>query len=409
MKNGLTLALASAALAVTQFALADSTPAPRNILHYNRPAAYWEEALPLGNGRLGAMVSGSVAVDTLQLNEDTFWGQSPNSNHNPDALAVLPEVRRLIFEGKYTEAQELAIPAIQSRGSHGAQYQAAGCVLIGFPEHRYDSAERGASASAKDATSYRRDLDMNTAVATTSYDIDGVTYRRRVITSFTDNVTLVRLEASEPGRLDFNVRFAAPAKTGMSILGTDTLVAPDLIKATLVPATPATETVDNLLRCVTYIKVLPDGGTLTSSPRGNVEAHGIVADDDETPVISLAGANSATIVISSATNFVNYRDISADAEAKALAMLDAYIDSAKDFDTALADHSARYGEQFSRVSLDLGSNPDRESLDTESRIDAFHSSPDDPGLISDYFQFGRYLLICSSQPGTQPANLQGLW
>ena len=413
MKKTLQVALTALAMSAAPSIMATITNTPSvrqsvNRLWYNRPAGYWEEALPLGNGRLGAMVSGSVAVDTLQLNEDTFWGQSPNSNHNPDARGVISQVQQLIFDGKYTEAQELAIPAIQSKGSHGAQYQAAGCVLVGFPGHRFNSSEHGAADSDRDASDYTRDLDMNTAVATTTYSLDGVTYTRRVITSFTDNVTLMHLEASQPGRLDFNVCFAAPAKTTMSVLGSNLLAAPDLIKATLVPAKPETETVDNLLNCVTFIKVINDGGTLSSST-GSVQPHGIVAADSLTPFINISGANSATIVISSATNFVNYHDISGDAEAKALALLNSYVDSGKDFATSLADHSAKYRDQFDRVSLDLGYNPDQEKKDTETRIAEFNSKADDPGLISDYFQFGRYLLISSSQPGSQPANLQGIW
>ncbi|MDE6391213.1 MAG: glycoside hydrolase N-terminal domain-containing protein, partial [Duncaniella sp.] len=160
----------------TTFTTADRRPVPPPVLDskdrlwYNRPAAYWEEALPLGNGRLGAMVSGSVACDTLQLNEDTFWGQSPNCNHNPKARGVLDRVRELIFSKDYGTAQKLAIPNWMSEGSHGAQYQSAGCVLIGFPGHRYNDEENGAEEIATDAEVYVRDLDMKRAVATTTYE-----------------------------------------------------------------------------------------------------------------------------------------------------------------------------------------------------------------------------------------------
>ncbi len=396
------------------FTTSEKRPVPppvldsHNRLWYNRPAAYWEEALPLGNGRLGAMVSGSVACDTLQLNEDTFWGQSPNSNHNPDAKGVLKQVQQLIFDQKYTEAQQIAIPAWQSKNSHGAQYQAAGCVLVGFPGHRYNDEEHGATENARDVEGYVRDLDMNNAVATTTYIVDGVTYTRRVFTSMADNVTIMNIEASEPGKLNFDVCYAAPIKTNMAKADVNTLVGDGLIKASLVPAKTQTENVDNKVKCFTFIKVIPEGGTLSSSTK-NVINFGIVAGQNNVPSIEVNNANSATIIISSATNFVNYADISGDAESKALEYLNAYLAKNLDIDAALAAHTSLYKEQFDRVSLDLGHNSVQEKKDTETRIKEYYTDAADPQLIANYFQFGRYLLISSSQPGTQPANLQGLW
>ncbi len=379
-----------------------------NRLWYNRPAKYWEEALPLGNGRLGAMVSGSVACDTIQLNEDTFWGQSPNSNHNPDAKGVLKQVQQLIFEQKYTDAQKLAIPAWQSKASHGAQYQAAGCVLVGFPGHRFNDEERGAADDAHDAEGYVRDLDMNNAVATTTYIVDDVTYTRRIFTSMADNVTIMNIEASKPGKLNFDVCFAAPIKTNMAKAGVNTIIGNDLIKASLVPAKTQTENVDNKLNCFTFIKVIHDGGTLSSATK-NVINYGIVAGQTNVPSIMVNDATSATIIISSATNFVNYSDVSGDAEGKALEYLNAYLAKNLDSDAALTSHTALYKEQFDRVSIDLGHNAAQEVKDTETRIKEYYTYAADPQLIANYFQFGRYLLISSSQPGSQPANLQGLW
>lgn len=396
------------------FTTADSHPVPppvldsKNRLWYNRPAAAWEEALPLGNGRLGAMVSGSVAMDTLQLNEDTFWGQSPNSNYNANAKDVLAKVRNYIFNKDYASAQKLAIPNWMSTGSHGAQYQAAGCVLVGFPGHRFDDEENGATAGAKDVQAYARDLDLANAVATTTYVANGVTYTREVFTSFADNVTIMRVTASEPGALNFNVCFAAPSKTNMTKLGVNKITADGMIKASLVPAKTQSENVDNKLNCFTFIKVINEGGK-QSTGTTNVMQWGIVASNSSTPTITVSDANSATIIISSATNFVNYKDISADAESKALGYLTAYLESGKNYEKSFDDHSEKYREQFDRVSLDLGENPAKEKLDTESRIKNFYADSNDPGLVSNYFQFGRYLLISSSQPGTQPANLQGIW
>lgn len=396
------------------FTTSDSRPVPppvldgKNRLWYNRPAAYWEEALPLGNGRLGAMVSGSVAMDTIQLNEDTFWGQSPNSNHNPNAKKVLAEVQKLIFNKDYTAAQQLAIPNWMSTASHGAQYQAAGCVLVGYPGHRYNDEEAGATPDARDAQAYVRDLDLGRAVATTSYIENGVTYTREVFTSFADNVTVMHIEASEAGKLDLNVCFAAPAKTNMAKLGVNKITADGMIEASLIPGRTQSENVDNKLNCYTFIKVINDGGT-QSTDTHNVIQQGIVAGNQTAPTIEVSGATSATIIISSATNFEKYDNISGDAEAKALAYITDYLAKDKDYSTTLADHTQKYREQFDRVSIELGENPEKANKDTEQRIKEFYTDGNDPQLVANYFQFGRYLLISSSQPGTQPANLQGIW
>ena len=227
---------------VVTFTTGDTRPVPppvldsHNRLWYHRPAAYWEEALPLGNGRLGAMVSGSVAKDTLQLNEDTFWGQSPNRNYNANAKNVLAQVQQLIFQKDYAAAQKLSIPNWMSQASHGAQYQAAGCVLLGFPGHRYDDEEPGQTSDAIDAQGYVRSLDMNNATAVTTYVVGGVTYTRTVFTSFEDNVTVMRIEASEAGKLNFNVCFAAPAKDNMEKLGINKITTDGMIKASLITA-----------------------------------------------------------------------------------------------------------------------------------------------------------------------------
>ena len=398
----------------TTFTTAERHPVPlpvldsKNRLWYNRPAAYWEEALPLGNGRLGAMVSGSVCKDTLQLNEDTFWGQSPNKNYNANAKTVLSQVQQLIFNGQYAEAQKLAIPNWMSQGSHGAQYQAAGCVLVGFPDHRYNDEEAGAEDGAKDAEAYVRDLDLATAVATTSYQVDDVTYTRKAFTSFEDNVTVMRIEASEAGKLNLNVSYAAPVKTNMEKLGINKITEDGMIEASLIPAKAQTEGVDNKLNCYTFIKVINEGGT-QSATTTSITGQGIVAANNAAPMIEVSGADAVTIVISSATNFVNYDDISGDAEAKALGYITNYLEKNKDYATTEADHTAKYKEQFDRVSLDLGENAAQYVKDTEQRIKDFYTYADDPGLVANYFQFGRYLLISSSQPGTQPANLQGIW
>ena len=344
-------------------------------LWYNRPATYWEEALPIGNGRLGAMVSAEVAVDTLQLNEDTFWSGSPYNNYNANARAVLDTIRQALWQKDYEKAQRLGmknIVADRAVTGHGMAYESVGRMLIIMPGHD------------KERKNYRRWLDLENGKAGMCYDIDGIHYERTYFASLADNVIVVRLEASKKGKT------LNPVKAGLiPQIGFLSPEKKDRVKAVMVDYDGTTkmvhstltqkdmEMVPNKLQCHTFIRTLSD-------------------------------KKGVTIIISSATNFVNYRDISGDGKAKALEAVNAYETRVKDYDDALARHEAKYHEQFNRVSLDLGENTAQSSKDTETRIAEF-SENDDPSLASMYFQFGRYLLISSSQPGTQPANLQGLW
>lgn len=345
-------------------------------LWYNKPAMYWEEALPLGNGRLGAMVSGSVEQDTIQLNEDTFWSGSPYNNCNQYALKHLKKIRKAIDEGHYQEAQQLSLKYIvadRQVTGHGMIYESVGRLLLHFPRHGNNDKQ------------YRRELDLQTATATTSYIANGVKYERTVLTSLADDVTIIRLTASKKGKLNFKVDFISPEKKNR-VFCTKKLLSNNLLQVSTLPGREKEENIPNLLECQTFVKILPDDGQLSA--------------------MQLSGATSATIIVSSATNFKSYDDISGDAEQKALNAIKAYGE--KDYATALQDHIRRYQQQMGRVTLNLGHNPVQERKDTETRIREFSQS-NDPGLVSLYFQFGRYLLISSSQPGTQPANLQGIW
>lgn len=352
-------------------------------MRYDRPASYWVEALPLGNGRLGAMVYGGIPQDTIQLNEDTFWSGSPYNNYNINAKAHLQEIRDAINRGDYIRAQKLSmrnITADKELTAHGMIYESVGNLLLTFPE------------SHRNASGYSRELDLSKAVATTRYTVGGVDYVREVITSLADDVTLIRLTASRNGALDFTVGFAGPQKRQRVVCETEIVPGSDnTLRVRSLPGKPEEENIPNKLAATTYIRVLAEGGT-QSADRA-----------DSTLVVN--GANAATIIVSSATNFVNYRDITGDADAKALALLDKF---SKKYSRAKADHSAIYGRQFNRVSFDLGINPEQAAKPTDVRI-AEYASSDDPSLTTMYFQFGRYLLISSSQPGTQPANLQGIW
>ena len=400
-------ALAALLLATGITATAAAKDDDNNILWYQRPATYWEEALPIGNGRLGAMHYGGIAVDTLQLNEDTFWDCGPNSNCNPNALGVLKQVRDSIFAHKYGAVQDLAVRNFNSPTSQGAAYRAGGVLIIGFPGQRFNAAERGQTNRAGDATDYRRWLDMNTATSNVIYNVGKTTFHRTVFTSFADSVTVIRLEASKRGKLDFNLAYTGCYKTNAEILPSDSLYDDRTIKATMGPATKQTEHVDNKLHLCTYIRIVDCDGKVSHSTT-TIARHGIAGEAADAPQLIVKGATYATIIVSQATNFKHYDDVSGDASATALRYLNGYQSRKKDYSMTLADHEKVYSRQFSRVSLDLGHNEAQEKKDTEQRIRDFHTTTD-PQLAALYFQFGRYLLISSSQPGTEPANLQGIW
>ncbi len=338
-------------------------------LWYDEPAAQWVEALPVGNGRLGAMVFGGSEREQIQLNEETVWAGQPNSNANPDVEeGALDEIRQLIFDGKYRAAQDMVDQKIFFKTNHGMSYQTIGDLYLDFPGHETHSA-------------YYRDLDISKAVASVKYTVDGVEYTREVISSFADDVVAVNLSASEKGKITFDASLVSPHKKHtVEVEGSDIV-----LRAT----TGDQEGLEGKVQFVTRVRIAHNGGKLEATEAG----------------LSLAGATEATVFISTGTSFVNYKDISADPDKKALAALDTAF--SKKFKAMKKAHTALYAEYFDRVELDLGTT-EAASNTTDVRVREF-AQGDDPQLAELYFQFGRYLLICSSQPGGQPANLQGIW
>ena len=339
-------------------------------LWYQQPAAdKWTDALPIGNGRLGAMIFGNVQKELIQLNEHTVWSGGPNRNDNPDALAALPEIRRLIFEGKQKEAEKLAEKTIQSKKSHGQKFQPVGDLHIAFEGH-------------ENFSDYRRELDIATAVSKVTYVVDGVTYKREAIASFADNVIAVHLTASKPGMISFTASMSTPQPNSTTGLNPGN-------ELTVAGTTTDHEGVKGQVEFKSLTKIKNQGGTMSSSDSS----------------ITVKNANEATIYISIATNFNNYRDLDGDEDARAAAFLAKA--STKSFEDLLKKNVEDYQRYFNRVSLDLGETA-AAKLPTDQRLKSFKTG-DDPALVTLYYQYGRYLLISSSQPGGQPANLQGIW
>ncbi|MCW3088768.1 MAG: hypothetical protein JWQ78_2154 [Sediminibacterium sp.] len=338
-------------------------------LWYNKPAGtVWEAALPIGNGRLAAMVYGNPAKEILKLNEATIWSGGPSRNDGPEALSALPEVRKLIFEAKYAEAAKLAAAKIKSNRNNGMKYQPAGDLNLVFPGH--DNFEN-----------YYRELDLETAVTKTSYTVNGINFTRTVFVSEPDQAIIMRISSGTPGSISFTASLSSPQKSSVSVNMVNELV--------LSGTSGDKDGVQGSVKFRALAKINAEGGKIT---RANA-------------AVTVEQADAVTIYISIATNFVNYKDISADEGRRA----ESYLAGAlrKPYPLLLKDHIASYQEFFNRVHLDLGTT-DSVKNPTETRIKDF-ATGNDPQLAALYFQFGRYLLISSSRPGGQPANLQGIW
>jgi alpha-L-fucosidase 2 len=339
-------------------------------LWYNTPSGKtWENALPIGNGRLGAMVYGNVENEIIQLNEHTVWSGSPNRNDNPLALDSLATIRQLIFEGKQKDAERIANRVIITKKSHGQKFEPVGSLQLAFDGH-------------ENFSGYYRELDIERAVTKTSYTVGDVTYTREALASFPDRVIVMRLTASKPGSISFTAFFKTPQRKA----SVKTTPAREL---TIAGTTSDHETVKGMVKFKGIVRIKPSGGTLTATDTS----------------LTIKNADDATIYISIATSFINYHDITGNENRKAAD----YLEKAwpKSYSAILPAHIAAYQKYFNRVKLDLGTT-EASSLPTDERLKKFNSV-NDPQFVTLYFQYGRYLLISSSQPGGQAANLQGIW
>ncbi len=335
-------------------------------LWYDKPAETWVEALPLGNSRMGVMTYGGTAREELQLNEETVWGGGPHRNDNPAALDSLAKIRELIFADKNKEAQNLIQKTFYS-GKNGMPYQTVGSLIIESHGH-------------ENVTDYYRELDISRAVALTRYKVNGVTYRREIFTSFTDGAVVVRITADKPQSINFVASFTSPLQHQLSTKGKKLVMRATGTDHEGVPAAIEMET--------RLQATLQDGKMVLSDS-----------------CMSIKNATSVTLYVASATNFVAYDDVSGNETKKVSAILSSA--SKFSYEELLQRHVEYYQNMYNRVQFDLGIG-ENSSLVTSERVARFGEQKD-PALAVLMFQYGRYLLISSSQPGGQPANLQGIW
>lgn len=335
-------------------------------LWYEQPATKWAEALPVGNAYMGAMVYGGVNSEEIQLNEESFWAGAPYANNNPKALRYLDDVRTLIFNDRTDEAQSL-IDSTFFTGMNGMPYLPVGSIYINHKD-------------SGNVTDYYRELDLSRAVATTQYKMNGVNYRREVFAPLNEKAIIVRITSDIPEAIGVSVYYS-------SVLP-DYKVANEESKLVMYGKNLSHEGVKGKLRVKAATVIKTDG----------VQRY-------ENDKMCIEQASSVVLYISMATNFVNYHDVSGDENLKVEERLNSVL--AKTYNDVYREHVSLYKKQFDRVKLTLEDGA-YSNLATSERLVKFHEGKD-PDFVSLLFHYGRYLLISSSQPGSQPANLQGKW
>ena len=350
-------------------------------LWYSRPAEHWTDALPIGNSRMGAMVFGGVEQETLQLNEETFWAGGPHNNLNPKGRYALDNIRQLVFNDKFAEAQKM-INENYNTPQNGMRFLPFGNVILNF------NYKPGASLPlvGDGGKLYYRDLNIEDATSTVRYKVGEVEYTRTAFASLADDVIVMRIETSKKKALSFSLSYDCPEalQPQVSVKGAQLTMRCKGVEQEGIPAALNAE-------CLITIKA-----------DGKVKA---VAADGNGSKLSVNDATAATIYIIGATNFVNYHDVSGNAAKRCEAMMNKALK--KSYKQLFADHTEKYCELFGRVELDIPMTKASEA-ETDVRVKNFNQS-DDLNLIALLYQYGRYLLISSSQPGGQAANLQGVW
>ncbi|MFD1538518.1 glycoside hydrolase family 95 protein [Nonomuraea guangzhouensis] len=337
-------------------------------LWYGKPAAAWLEALPVGCGRLGAMVFGGVATERLQLNEDSIWAGGPHNYDSPEALAALPQIRQLVWEDKWQAAQNLADQKFLGRPSEQAPYQVLGDLALTFP-------------GSAEFTEYRRELDLTRAVTTVTYVRDGVRHTREVFASNPDQVIVVRHTADKPGAVTFQAAFSSAQSSTTAAAGKATIA--------LDGVSGDTQGMQGEVRFQALARAEAKGGTVRA--------------DGGTLIVE--GADEVTLLISMGSSYRSFKDVGGDPAQVAERHLGRA--SRRPYEVLLRKHVRDYQRLFGRVAIDLGTSA-AVALPTDERI-ARKQLDTDPQLAALYFQYGRYLLISSSRSPGYAANLQGVW
>jgi alpha-L-fucosidase 2 len=351
-------------------------------LWYRQPASKWSESLFIGNGRLGGAVWGGVKQARIDLNEDTLWSGEPYENINPEGLPALPEIRRLLLEGRELEAQKL----VEARmlGRYNENYLALGHLQLDFP--------------LNEATGYQRELDLKTAVVRESFEADGVRYLRETFASHPARAIVVRLTASVPGKISFTASLDSQLRHEKSS-GADF----HRISGRCPSHSESYRKRTNVYEEGPDPKGMTFEGRLVAESEGGSLRYtdaGVVADNCDAVTLRYVAATSYNGPHKSPSR--DGKNPAAECER------DLKGGGGRDYAALLAEHVSDYRKLFGRVALDLGHHPDAEAKPTDERVQTYRSGGDS-GLAALYYQFGRYLLIASSRPGTQPANLQGIW
>ena len=350
---------------------------PATTLWFTKPASIWEEALPVGNGRIGALVYGKSGEEKIQFNEETYWTGGPYSTVVKGGYEKLPEIQKYIFNGEPLKAHKIFGRALMGYPVEQQKYQSLANLHLFFGQDSVDN--------------YRRSLDLKTGVVAVEYNFEGVNYTKEIFASAVDQTIVIRITADKPGSVTFDAQLRGVRNSAHSNYATDYFrmdgLGNDQLKLTGKSADYLG--VEGKLKYEARIKAVPDGGSMTL---------------DDT-MLSIKNADAVTLFFVAATNFVNYKDVSADWHSKVESMLTkleqrSYTNIKE---SALSDHK----KYFDRVSLTLPTT-ENSFLPTDDRMSKIQSEPD-PQLATLCYNFGRYLLIASSRPGTQPANLQGIW
>jgi alpha-L-fucosidase 2 len=364
-------------ISCNNFSEPDKELNPSQKLWYKEPAKIWNEALPLGNGRLGAMVYGGTENEIIQFNEETLWTGQPHDYAHIGAYKYLDELRQLLWDGKQDEAHKLGNEQFMSQPFGQLCYQPFGDVLLNFPGH-------------ENAANYKRQLNLEDAITSVFYEVDGVKFKREVFSSTPGQAIVVRIEADKKGAINFNTGFKSPySNHEVSVSGDEIILkgkANNYPKELGYDGKPYPE---SKLTFGARLKVINDDGELVNE--GNS--------------IQIKNAKSATLILVAATSFVNYNDISANPSERCKKYLKEL--ETKSYKELKSEHINDYQKLYSRVELNFGSS-EISNRPTNERLNSFKQD-EDPALVALLYQFGRYLLISSSRPGTQPANLQGIW